>query len=385
MRASRTLASVSRPASASDDDGLAGADDVTGVLREAAVEADVDRPGQMARRERLRRAGVEDDGAVSHDSARGPRVQGDRRLLVVEQVTISAVGVGREGEVERRHRLALGHGLDEVFLGHGLQGVVGGPLLPDGRADRVGHRLAARRPGAMGRVHEGGIGKREELIVHRAVEAPGEVVGRPADRSQQVGATDVTDEQGVAGEHRPRFGVGLLADHDRDRLGGVAGRVADLEVDLAEREVLAVGQGVDLELGLALVTEETTAPVASASSRWPERKSAWKWVSITRLDRQAVGLGVLEVPGDVTLGVDHDGTTGGLVPDQVAEQRQAGSWYWRKNTGSPRFSPVPPGNNVPYFPTAPLATLPALSAGAGRSGCPAIAGGCGARRPGSGR
>ena len=64
-----------------------------------------------------------------------------------------------------------------------------------------------------------------------------------ARRRQQVGPADVADEQRVAGQHAVRHGVvGVLVDDDADRLRGVAGRVADLEHDLAERDALAVGE-----------------------------------------------------------------------------------------------------------------------------------------------
>jgi hypothetical protein len=41
------------------------------------------------------------------------------------------------------------------------------------------------------------------------------------------------------------------------------------------------------------------------------------------LDSQPVGLGLLQVTGDVPLGVDHHRPARRLVPDQIAEQRQA--------------------------------------------------------------
>ena len=56
------------------------------------------------------------------------------------------------------------------------------------------------------------------------------------------------------------------------------------------------------------------APVAAASSRWPERKSAWTWVSITRSITQALGGRVGEVLGDVALRVDHHRAPGRRSP-----------------------------------------------------------------------
>src|SRR5258708_32196278 len=52
----------------------------------------------------------------------------------------------------------------------------------------------------------------------------GEIVGCPTQRSPQVGATNVSDEQGIAGEDGVRFcWVLLQIEHqDRDRFDGVS-------------------------------------------------------------------------------------------------------------------------------------------------------------------
>jgi len=67
--------------------------------------------------------------------------------------------------------------------------------------DRIGGKLlAAEGTCAMGRINKRLVGKRQEPVVQRVVEMGAEVVGRPPERSPQVGAADVADEQSVSGE-----------------------------------------------------------------------------------------------------------------------------------------------------------------------------------------
>ena len=236
---------------AEQDDLLAGPDDVAGVLGEAAVEADVDRPAEVAGRERLRRAGVEQRPRPSRPSASASStVSCGGRLVVVEQLALAAVGVGGEREVERRHALALGDGVDELrprSSARGRSWSRAARRWSTTRRSTGACRTPSRRRGP-GRPSVAS-GKGEELVVQGAVEVAGEAVGGAADGGEQVGPADVADEQRVAGEHGPRLGVGVLADDDRDRLGRVARGVADLQGDLAERQPLAVGERVDREVG----------------------------------------------------------------------------------------------------------------------------------------
>ena len=107
-------------------------------------------PSQVPRCERLRRAAVDHHRVLAPAPLQVVDRQAGRRLGVVEQVAQPPVAVRRVREVQRRHRLALGHDLDERVLRHGLQGVVPAPLLADRRRHRVGHRLAARGARTVG-------------------------------------------------------------------------------------------------------------------------------------------------------------------------------------------------------------------------------------------
>ena len=231
------------------------------------------------------------------------------------------VRAGGEAEVRRRDRLAAVTAATNAVFGHRLDGVVGGPLLADRRLGGGRQVLPAGRTGAVGREDPDAVGQGEQLLVQRVVERPGQLVGRGAHRRQQVRAADVADEEGVAGEHPPRFGVGVLVDHDGDRLGGVAGGRPGLERHLPEREVLAVRQGLDGEL-----RPGSLAVADDGSGGGGDFEVAGEEIGVEvrfddPLDVQACGLGVGQVLRDVALWVDDDGPAGRLVANEVAEQR----------------------------------------------------------------
>ena len=160
----------------------------------------------------------------------------------------------------------------------GAKRVVGAPLLADRRLDRGREVLAAGRAGAVGRVDAGRVGEAQQLVVHRPVQPPGEVIRGPSDRGEQVRAADVADEQRVAGEHAPRRRIVRVLPHDdRDRLRGVARRVTDLEHHLAEREALPVGETVDREVGPGLVAvrdERRRSPRRARGDRRGSRRGS---------------------------------------------------------------------------------------------------------------
>ena len=304
-----------------DDDGVAGAQHVAGVLGEPAVEPDVDRPAEMPGREQLGRSSVDHDRALGLAAEHLVDVEARSVLRVVEELAFGAVRVGREREVQRGNGLALRDGLDELVLGHRRQRVVGAPLLTDRRLDGGRQVLAAGRAGAVGRVDAGRVGEAQQLVVDRAEQPAGQVIGGPSDRGEQVRAADVADEQGVAGEHAPRRRiVRVLPDDDRDRFGRVARGVTDLERDVAEGEALPVGESVDGEVGAGFV-----AVGDDRTGRRGELEVTGEEVGVEvgldhPLDAQTQRVGVGQVLRDVTLRVDDDRASGGLVTDQVAEQ-----------------------------------------------------------------
>ena len=274
---------------------------------------------KVERREVRRFANVEQHRSVASPLDDVVDVE-HRRGRVVEELVILPIPASVELEVGRPVELSLGDDRDELVLAHRLQRVVPEALLADGRARLGGQLLAARRPGAVGWEHPGRVGEVEELVVQRAVELPGQGVGRErrVAGSEQVGAADVAHEQRVTGQHAVRHDVvGVLVHHDADRLRGVPGRREDLERDVAEREAVAVAQRSIGNSTAAPSPYDTTAPVSAASSRWPLRKSAWMCVSMTRSIVTPSDGRLGEVVGDVAAGVDHHRATSGLVADQI--------------------------------------------------------------------
>jgi hypothetical protein len=108
-------------------------------------------------------------------------------------------------------------------------------------------------------------------------------VGHLGGLLEQVGTSHVAHEHEVAREDAHRTGRRrLVGDHEREVLGRVPGRVQHVEADVADGNHIAVtqqrgavlrGEGV-LPIGTAFGREVQRAPVAAASSRAPETKSA---------------------------------------------------------------------------------------------------------------
>lgn len=137
--------------------------------------------------------------------------------------------------------LALGHHGNELFLRQWCKRVVRCALIADGRR-RLGQEvLSVRRPGAVRGEYPGLVGEREELLVGRVVEHSAEFLARDASGRKQIRSADISDEQRVASEH-PVGGLRPVANDDADRFGGVARRVEDLELDVAQCDAFAVRQ-----------------------------------------------------------------------------------------------------------------------------------------------
>ena len=312
---------VLTPGVGDDDDGVARAQHVARVFGEPTVEPDVDRPAEMPGREQLRGSPVDHDRSIGLAAEHVVDVEAWCVLRVVEELAFGAVRVGREREVQRSDGLSLRDGLDELVLGHRRQRVVGAPLLSDRRFDGGRQVLATRRAGAVGRVHAGRVRETEKLVVERPEELPGQVIRAPSDRGEQVRPADVADEQGVAGENAPRRRVvRVLPDHDRDRFGGVTRRVTDLEDDVAEGEALPVDESVDGEIGPGFVAIGDDRAGCRGELEVTGEEVGMEVRLDHPLDAHTEAGGVREVLRDITLGVDDDRASGGLVTDQVAEQ-----------------------------------------------------------------
>ena len=111
--------------------------------------------------------------------------------------------------------------------------------------------------------------------------------------------------------------VGVLVDHDAQRLGRVPGGVAELEGHVTQRITLAVVDAHRLELGLGHRRVDDLG-----AGRLPQFEVAGQEIGVEvglddQFDGQAELLGVGEVLADVAAWVDDDGAPGGLVTDQI--------------------------------------------------------------------
>ncbi|KAG1648467.1 hypothetical protein GQR58_029803 [Nymphon striatum] len=134
----------------------------------------------------------------------------------------------------------------------------------------------------------------------------------------EVWAADIPDEEGVASQHSiRRLVVGVLPDNDADRLGRVPGCVQDLELHVAETDLLAVGKFAGIELRLCNGREADLG-----SGRCREFEVARQEVGVemgfdNEFDGEAFSRRILDVFVDVASGVYDDGPTGGLISDEI--------------------------------------------------------------------
>ena len=146
---------------------------------------------------------------------------------------------------------------------------------------------------------------------------------QPTDVSRSGRPTSPTNRVSPVRTPHGAVVVGVLPHDDRDRLGRVPRRVADLELDLTERQALAVGQGSIGKSADAALPYEIAAPVDFGQLEVTGQEVGVEMRLDDPLDRQPLGRGFVEVVADVALRVDDDSTPGRFVTDHVAEQRQA--------------------------------------------------------------
>ena len=201
----------------------------------ATLEADVDGALQMSETELLGVAAVDQHRTGGHRRAYVGVGHRGGHLGLVEQFAALPVEDRVVDEVARCRRLTFGDEFHEGLLVRCAQRVVGLALLAHGRPEFGRQVLAAGRTGTVGGIHPGGVRQGHQLGVQRIVELVGQFIAGEADRREQIGAADVADEQGVTGQHAVGHGVtGVLVDDDAHRLRGVAGGVAELQLEFTQ-------------------------------------------------------------------------------------------------------------------------------------------------------
>ena len=145
-------------------------------------------------------------------------------------------------------------------------------MVEDGAEPNPG---AARRSRAVPRVHLDVVVEREQHAVQRVVERSGERAHRLG--AEEIGAADRADEERVSREHAAR--CARLVNQHGDMLGRVAGGVLKRQLDIPERELLAMARFV-VRAAQASRRPGIVRTPSSASSLAPDTKSAWTCVSI---------------------------------------------------------------------------------------------------------
>ena len=176
----------------------------------------------------------------------------------------------------------------------------------------------------MGGKDPDGIGQAHHLALDGVVELAAQFLGGEADRGQQVGATDIADEQRVAGQDAVgHLVVGVLIHQHADRLGGVTGRLHDLQNDVAEGDPLPFGQRADLELGLSSLAVADPGAGGLRQLQMAGQEVGVKVGVNHANDPQPVRRGVIQVLLDVAAGIDDHCLPGRGVTNQVGGLGQA--------------------------------------------------------------
>ena len=166
----------------------------------------------------------------------------------------------------------------------------------------------------------------QQAVVQGVVQPPGEDLGGQLwiGRGQQVGPTDVADEQRVTREHAVGHGViSVLVHDDADRLRCVPRCRHDLQRHVAERDPLTVVEqlGGELQAGARAVRDHR--PGALGQLEMAAQEVGMDVRFDDPFDRQAVSVGLIEIDVDVAPGIDDDGPPGCLVADEIGRLGQA--------------------------------------------------------------
>ncbi len=174
----------------------------------------------------------------------------------------------------------------------------------------------------MSGMHFDVVGKLQHDVEQRAVQ----VVGKRASLigTEQVGSSNGADEQQIAGQRAHR--LACLADDDRDVLGSVARCVQELEIDVADAQVLLMSRFVMRERQACTRTSDRTS--ADRGELACARDEVGVNVRLDRVgDREPMLARRRDVDVDVPAGVDHDRFLGAAARH---EKRRLGESFVKK-------------------------------------------------------
>ena len=155
--------------------------------------------------------------------------------------------------------------------------------------------------------------------IHRVVEHRGQLVGGDTDRSQQVGPTDIANEQRVAGENGLRFEVALcqVVNQQRDAFGSVTWRLHDFQADVAELDDVAVFDGVEVVLRFGSGSEINVSPGLLSQLDVTGEEVRMEVRQEDVLNLPAICLSVVEVLLNVPLRIDDGRNPRAFISNHV--------------------------------------------------------------------
>ena len=310
-----------------DHDGLLAMKNRAGPGGVLPAEADVDAAGEMRGGKFLRIACIEDLRASRlqlQDAFERKRLEfafesflESGALLAVEDSVIR--------EIRRSFGLIGGDQADELLLGHGLQGVVDAALFADGGDGFFADGFSAERACAVCRIDKAGVREGQQLRVERVEEQSAEIGGGPAESHPKIGAADITDKKGVAGENGEW--VGSAAVEIENEKGNGFRRVArsfeSLQANAAEFDSAAVAQRSKAVFGLGFGAEIDGGADAVAQFEMTGDEIGMEMREDDMLDLQMMLGGESNVLIDVALGIDNSGDGGLRIADEVGSVREA--------------------------------------------------------------
>ncbi len=209
--------------------------------------------------------------------------------------------------------------LERLALADGERAVE--PALEADRRNRVAAQpAAAHRPRVRAEEDGDVVGQRAQPL--RALE---QVPRAPLGRGRQFGPAHVTHHQGVPGERGPRLAAACAVHHDEGEvLGGVPGRVQDVQRNVAQLEFVPVQRLAVVERGAGARTEH-----ALRAQPLGETPGAGQMVGVdVRVDhvphRHAVVGRRADVNVNLVQRIDHGGDAHAAAPHQVGRGDRLG-------------------------------------------------------------
>jgi hypothetical protein len=168
------------------------------------------------------------------------------------------------------------------------------------------------------------VGKRQQPLGQRAIERARHVLHAVSAVGVKIRPADVSDQQGVAGQHQPRLVTARAVGHDVGVVrGGVTRRGEGLQLGVAQPHALAVGERVMVELDARSLRQIRPRARARHQLRKPRDVIGLHVRLEHGDDRDPLALGELEVlVHEIDVRIDDRERTLRLAAEQVRRARR---------------------------------------------------------------